>query len=75
MLRWLEEDGHVARRFRFPSSNTNGNPFDYQGRRISCEHLTRRVVRYEYDGTVTVLAGGFGRRPFNSPQPFQKAAR
>src|SRR5206468_3362829 len=29
-LRWLEEDGHVARRFRFPAQNSNGNTFDYQ---------------------------------------------
>jgi gluconolactonase len=32
-LRWLEEDGHVARHFRFPSGNSNGNTFDFQGRR------------------------------------------
>ena len=39
--------------FRNPSNNSNGNTFDYQGRQISCEHLTRRVVRYEHDGTIT----------------------
>ena len=32
-LRWLEEDGHVARRFRFPSGNSNGNTFDFQAGR------------------------------------------
>jgi len=32
-LRWLEEDGHVARRFRAPSGNSNGNTFDYQAGR------------------------------------------
>lgn len=66
-LRWLEEDGHVARRFRFPAGNSNGNTFDYQGRQIACEHGTRRVVRYEYDGSVTVLAESFGGKPFNAP--------
>ena len=35
-----------------PSNNSNGNTFDFQGRQISCEHLTRRVVRYELDGSV-----------------------
>ncbi len=66
-LRWLEEDGHVARRFRFPSGNSNGNTFDYQGRQIACEHGTRRVVRYEYDGTITVLAESFHAKSLNAP--------
>src|SRR5262245_32190353 len=52
-LRWLEDDGHVSV-FRAPSNNSNGNTFDYQGRQLSCEHLTRRVVRYELDGSITV---------------------
>ena len=56
ILRWCEEDGHVGRRFRFPSDNSNGNTFDYQGRQISFCHGTRNVIRYEYDGKVTVLA-------------------
>src|SRR5581483_9131661 len=47
-LRWLEDDGHVSV-FRSPSNNSNGNTFDFQGRQLSCEHLTRRVVRYELD--------------------------
>ena len=53
--RWLEEDGHVSV-FRQPANNSNGNTFDREGRQISFEHLTRRVVRYERNGTVTVLA-------------------
>lgn len=66
-LRWIEEDGHVSRRFRFPANNSNGNTFDYQGRQIACEHGTRRVTRYEYNGTVTVLADSFEGKPFNAP--------
>ena len=50
-LRWLEDDGSVTV-FRHPSNNSNGNTFDFQGRQLSCEHLTRRVVRYEHDGSV-----------------------
>jgi len=67
-LRWLEEDGHVST-FRHPANNSNGNTFDFQGRQISFEHLTRRVVRYEYDGSVTVLADGTTHdgRSFNGP--------
>ena len=37
------------------ANNSNGNTFDQQGRQISCEHLTRRVVRYEHDGSITIL--------------------
>ena len=65
-LRWLEEDGHVST-FRTPSNNSNGNSFDRQGRQLSCEHAGRRVVRYELDGSATVLADRFEGKPFNSP--------
>jgi gluconolactonase len=65
-FRWLEEDGHVSV-FRNPANNSNGNTFDYEGRQISCEHGTRRVVRYEYNGTVTVLADKWNGKPLNAP--------
>jgi gluconolactonase len=55
-LRWSEEDGHVSRQFRYPSNNSNGNFFDYQGRQVAMEHGTRRVARYELDGSYTILA-------------------
>ena len=54
-LRWLEDDGRVTV-FRQPSGHSNGNTFDFQGRQISCEHSGRRVVRYEHDGSITVIA-------------------
>jgi gluconolactonase len=66
-LRWIEEDGHVSRRFRSPSGNSNGNTFDFQGRQIACEHGNRRVVRYEYNGKITVLADKFDGKEFNAP--------
>ncbi len=66
-LRFIEEDGHVARRFRYPSGNSNGNTFDFQGRQIACEHGTHRVVRYEYDGSQTVLAESYNGRSLNAP--------
>src|SRR5690349_18339878 len=65
-LRWLEDDGRVSV-FRTPSNNSNGNTFDYQGRQISCEHLTRRVVRYELDGSATVIADSYNGKRLNSP--------
>ena len=66
-LRWIEEDGHVSRMFRYPSGNSNGNTFDYTGRQIACEHGNRRVVRYEYDGSVTVIADSYEGEGFNAP--------
>ncbi|MGB7183681.1 MAG: SMP-30/gluconolactonase/LRE family protein, partial [Burkholderiaceae bacterium] len=67
ILRWSEEDGHIGRRFRFPSGNSNGNTFDFQGRHISFCHGTRRVIRYENDGSVTVLADKANGKEFNAP--------
>ena len=65
-LRWLEDDGRVTT-YRQPSNNSNGNTFDYSGRQLSCEHLTRRVVRYEHDGSITVIAESFEGKRLNSP--------
>lgn len=65
-MRYLPEDGHVSV-MRNISNNSNGNTFDWQGRQISFEHATRRVVRYEHDGSVTVLADQFDGNPFNAP--------
>ncbi len=65
-MRWLEEDGHISQ-FRSPSNYSNGNTFDFQGRQLSCEHNTRRVVRYEQNGTVTVVADKWQGKPLNAP--------
>lgn len=65
-MRWIEDNGRVSV-FRTPSNNSNGNSFDFQGRQLSCEHLTRRVVRYELDGSVSVLAERFDGKRLNSP--------
>jgi gluconolactonase len=65
-LRWLEDDGRVSV-FRDPAGNSNGNTFDREGRQISFEHGKRRVVRYEYDGSVTVLAAAWQGKPLNAP--------
>jgi gluconolactonase len=53
--------------FRQPSNNSNGNTVDRLGRLISCEHLGRRVVRTEFDGTVTVIADRYDGKRLNSP--------
>jgi gluconolactonase len=66
-LRYCDEDGHIGRNFHYPSGNSNGNTFDYQGRQISFEHGTRRVGRYELDGSYTVLADQVEGKGFNAP--------
>ena len=64
--RWDEQSGQTSI-YRNPSNNSNGNTRDRQGRLITCEHLTRRVVRTEIDGTHTILADSFDSKPLNSP--------
>ncbi len=66
MMKWDEETGAVSI-FRKPSSNSNGNTRDRQGRLITCEHDARRVTRTEYDGAITVIADNFEGKPLNSP--------
>ena len=66
IVRWDEGSGAVSD-FRNPSNNANGNFRDRQGRLITCEHLTRRVTRTEYDGSITVLADRFEGKRLNSP--------
>jgi gluconolactonase len=66
ILRWDEQTGQTSE-YRKPSNNANGHTRDREGRLVSCEHLTRRVTRTEYDGSITVLADRFNGKPFNSP--------
>jgi gluconolactonase len=64
--RWDEETGAVSF-FRKPSNHSNGNTRDRQGRLVTCEHLTRRVTRTEYDGSITVICDRFEGKRLNSP--------
>jgi gluconolactonase len=66
ILRWDETSGATSV-FRAPADNANGHTRDRQGRLVSCEHLTRRITRTEYDGTITVLADRFDGKRLNSP--------
>jgi gluconolactonase len=66
IMRWDEASGAVSE-FRKPSSFANGNARDRQGRLLTCEHVTRRVTRTEYDGSITVLASQHQGKPLNSP--------
>jgi gluconolactonase len=65
-MRLLEDDNHLSV-FRTPSYNSNGSTTDYEGRLISCEHTGRRVVRFEHDGTITIIADQYDGKKLNSP--------
>ncbi len=64
ILRWTPEG---VTTFRAPSNYSNGHTRDREGRLISCEHGLRRVTRTELDGSVTVIADGYGGARLNSP--------
>ena len=64
ILRWTPEG---VTTYRAPSNYSNGHTRDREGRLISCEHGLRRVTRTELDGSVTVIADGFGGKRLNSP--------
>lgn len=66
ILRWDEETGTVSA-YRRPSDFANGNTRDRQGRLVTCEHGGRRVVRTEYDGSLTVLLDHWEGKRLNSP--------
>ena len=34
---------------------------------MTCEHLTRRVTRTDYDGTIAVLMDAYEGKPLNAP--------
>lgn len=65
MRRWSAAEGITT--FRKPSNMANGNAYDRQGRLLTCEHATSRVVRLERDGQLTVLASHYQGRELNSP--------
>lgn len=65
MYRWSAVGGVTV--YRQPSRKANGNTLDRQGRLLTCEHETSRLVREEADGRLTVLASHFAGQELNSP--------
>src|SRR5260370_1283873 len=53
--------------FQEKTNQANGLTRDLQGRLIACEHETRRVIRQELDGSITVIANSFQGRRLNRP--------
>ena len=67
IMKYSEKTGHFTV-FRQPANFANGNVRDRQGRLITCEHsLTRRLVRTEKNGKLTVLADRFEGKRLNAP--------
>lgn len=66
MMRFDETNG-VTSVFRVPSNNSNGNSVDNEGRLVTCEHLTRRVTRTNFNGSISVIADSIGGKRLNSP--------
>nr|WP_321527232.1 SMP-30/gluconolactonase/LRE family protein [uncultured Cohaesibacter sp.] len=64
---WQWVPGLGCRVYSHHSNNSNGNTRDRQGRLVSCQHLTRSVVRTEWDGSTTTLADGHAGKALNSP--------
>lgn len=53
--------------WRRPANIPNGMTRDPTGRLLSCEQSTSKLVRFEADGTRTVVASHFNGRELNSP--------
>jgi len=53
--------------FKQGTERANGLTRDMQGRLIACEGDTRRVVRIDSDGSVTVIANGFQGKRIGRP--------
>ncbi|UGV27432.1 SMP-30/gluconolactonase/LRE family protein [Rhodopseudomonas boonkerdii] len=64
-LRYLDDDGHISERFRYPSEESNGNSFDTEGRQLTAQRT--RLVRFEHNGSVTTLAEQANGKPLNGP--------
>ncbi|MES3676489.1 SMP-30/gluconolactonase/LRE family protein [Halomonas elongata] len=65
-MRWDETTGEVSV-LRHKVGHSNGHTFDNRGRLIACEHSPARVVRYEWDGSMSVLAERYDDKPLNAP--------
>ena len=67
LKRWKYASGQAISVFKENTNAANGITRDMQGRLVACEAATRRIVREEHDGSITVLASSFQGRPLNFP--------
>lgn len=67
IMKYSEADGSFTV-FRANANWPNGNTRDRQGRLLTCEHsVTRRIVRTEKDGRVSVLVDSYNGKRLNAP--------
>ncbi len=66
IMRYNPENGKTEV-FMSDTNHANGLKVDSQGRLYACEGGSRRVVRYEKNGSVTVLADKFQEKRLNMP--------
>ena len=66
MLRWSAADGAITEPYK-PADFANGHTLDHDGLVLACEHGTRRVARYERDGSRTSIVDRYQGKRFNSP--------
>jgi gluconolactonase len=64
-MKWSAREGCTL--FYEPTHEANGLTRDRQGRLIACEHLARRVTRWEHDGSLTVVANNYKSQRLNRP--------
>ena len=66
MLRWTAADSAITEEYR-PSDFANGHTLDHDGTVLACQHGTRRVARYERDGSRTTIVDRYQGKRLNSP--------
>ena len=65
-VRLSDSSGQATREvIRENSGGANGAVFDSEGRLVMCEQDARRVIRYEPDGSITLLADRFEGKRLN----------
>lgn len=64
LYQWRKASGVTV--YRDPSQMANGSCLDHDGRLLTCEHASSRVVRESGDG-IEVLASHFEGKALNSP--------
>ena len=77
VYRWSDDDGLSVYRVKsgytgvdvgeYGQPGSNGLALDAEGRLTVDEHGNRRVVRYEHNGRITVLADQWNGKPLNAP--------
>jgi gluconolactonase len=76
IMRYDPHSGETVE-FRAGTNEANGLMFDKNGRLYACEGGGRRMVRYNADGSTTVIVDNFEGKRFNSPNDlaFDKKGR